>query len=140
LGTWVIVADTNLIIYLLIDSEQTPFAEQCGKRDPFWVAPAVWRHELINALSQHVRLRGLAMDDAMAALATADGLIETVTLRGLDEQIMRWSADHGLAGYDAEFAVAAELLDVRLITADKALIRECNGRAVSPRDFAAGTT
>jgi hypothetical protein len=84
-----------LIIYLLIDSEQTPFAEQCGKRDPFWVAPAVWRHELINALSQHVRLRGLAMDDAMAALATADGLIETVTLRGLDEQIMRWSADHG---------------------------------------------
>ena len=133
-----IVADTNLIVYLLIESEQTMFAELCGKRDPFWCAPAVWRHEFIKALSQHIRLRGLVMDDALKALKTTDDLIETVSLRGMDEQIMQWSADHGLAGYDAEFAIAAEKLDVRLVTADKALIRECNGRAISPRDFAAG--
>lgn len=131
-----IVADTNLIAYLLIEMEQTALAQACGERDPVWIAPPVWRHEFTNVLSQYVRTLGLPMDQALRALAAADELIETVSLRGLDEQIIRWSADHGLAGYDAEFVIAAETANVPLVTADKALLKACPGRAVSPRDFA----
>lgn len=133
-----IIADTNLIAYFLIEGEETKQAAACAERDPVWLAPAVWRHEFTNVLSQNVRLRGLPIDDALRALGAADELIDTVTMRGLDERIIRWSADHGLASYDAEFVIAAEVADVRLVTADKALIREAGPRAILIADFAAG--
>jgi predicted nucleic acid-binding protein len=138
LGARLIVADTNLIAYLLIETEQTPHATACGKRDPNWVAPPVWRHEFMNVLCQHVRLRGLPVETALTALAAADRFIETVTLRGLDEQIVRWAADHATSSYDAQFAVLAEKLDAPLVTADKGLLRHLRHPAVTPVDFANG--
>jgi predicted nucleic acid-binding protein len=133
-----IVADTNLIAYLLIQTEQTSVAEACGARDPIWIAPPIWRHEFLNVLSQHIRLRNLPIDRALRSLAAADDLVETVTLRGLDERIMVWASQHGVSSYDAEFVLAAEAADVRLVTSDGAILREAPERSISPADFAAG--
>ena len=119
-----IVADTNLIAYLLIESDQTPTAQACGARDPIWMAPPIWRHEFTNVLSQHIRVRGLRIDDALRALAAADSLVETITLRGLDERVMHWSSQHALSSYDAEFVIAAEIADIRLVTSDRGILRK----------------
>ena len=78
------------------------------------------------------------MEDALRAIAAADRIIEIVTLRGFDERVIRWAADHKFATYDAEFVVAAEVSNIRLVTADKPLLRACPTLAVSPADFAAG--
>lgn len=133
-----IIADTNLIVYYLVEADQTQSARACASRDPHWRAPAIWRHEFINVLSQHIRLRGLPIDDAIRALALADELIETVALPGLDQRIFEVASSWTLASYDAEFFVAAEAADVPLVTADKKLIEQSKGRAISIADFAAG--
>jgi len=41
----VIVADTNLITYLLLDGEHTEAAERVFALDSHWIAPALWRSE-----------------------------------------------------------------------------------------------
>lgn len=137
-GSGMIVADTNLIAYFLIEMEETQVAQACANRDPIWIAPAIWRHEFINVLTQYVRTRGLPVDQALRALAAADRIIETITVRAFDERVIRWAADHKFATYDSEFVIAAEVSEVRLVTADKALLREFPSRAISPADFALG--
>jgi predicted nucleic acid-binding protein len=134
----VIIADTNLLVCLLVEADQTQGARACAARDPFWQAPGIWRHEFINALSQHVRLRGLRIQDAMEALAVADELVDTTTLRGFDERVIAVASSLAIASYDAEFLVAAEIADVPLVTADKRLVEASKGRAISIADFAAG--
>ncbi len=43
-----------------------------------------------------------------------------------------------MAGYDAEFYVAAEANDAVIVTADAKLIEKSKGRAISLEDFASG--
>ena len=62
-----IVVDTNVIAYLLIPGDRTAAADEIYRRDPNWVAPTLWRHELINVLCLYVR-KGLLSVDAAADL------------------------------------------------------------------------
>jgi predicted nucleic acid-binding protein len=133
-----IIADTNLLMYLLVEGDQTELARQCAVRDPFWQSPAIWRHEFLNAISLHVRVRGLAAGDALKALSAADQIVETITLRGLDNRIIELASTQAVSSYDAEFLVAAEINATRVVTADQRLIDRSNGVAVSLSDFAAG--
>lgn len=50
-----IVADTNLIAYLLIPGPFSKDAERVQRRDPDWRAPWLWRSEFLNVLSLYVR-------------------------------------------------------------------------------------
>jgi hypothetical protein len=45
-----IVADTNLLVYLLLPGDRTGKVQQFDLRDPAWVAPLLWRSELIKVL------------------------------------------------------------------------------------------
>ena len=133
-----IVADTNLVVHFLIETKETAAAQKCSERDPVWIASPVWRNEFVNALAQHVRLRGLAPQIAMEALQTADELVETKVLRGQDEAVIAWAVRHGCATYDAEFAILAESANVRVVTADKPFLLRLGDRGISIEDFAAG--
>src|SRR4051794_20038657 len=54
-GTRVIVADVNLLVYLLINGPFTSDAERAFARDRRWIAPQSHRFELLNVLSTNVR-------------------------------------------------------------------------------------
>lgn len=41
----------------------------------------------------------------------------------------------GISGYDAEFVALAEMLNVKLVTADQPLAQRCPGRVVLLDDF-----
>ncbi len=43
-----IVVDTNVVAYFLIDGPQTPNAEHALIKDPDWFAPPLWRSEFHN--------------------------------------------------------------------------------------------
>ena len=43
-----IVADTNTIAYLYINSEKSAQAEQLLMREPRWIAPSLWKNEFRN--------------------------------------------------------------------------------------------
>jgi predicted nucleic acid-binding protein len=77
------------------------------------------------------------MKDALRALAAADDFVQTMPLTGLDERVIAWAAANAMASYDSEFVIAAEVADLRLVTADKMLVSKCPC-AVLPNDFALG--
>jgi predicted nucleic acid-binding protein len=50
-----IVADINLIVYLLSDTPQHSSAVELFQRDPDWRLPPLWRHEMLNVIATLTR-------------------------------------------------------------------------------------
>lgn len=69
-----IVADTNLIVYLVMPSPYTEAAERLLIRDPDWVVPFLWRSEFRNVLSLYLRKGLIRFDQALAIQAEMETL------------------------------------------------------------------
>lgn len=70
-----IVADTNLIAYLLIEGDHTPAAEAVLGTDPEWAAPTLWRSEMRNILALYLRQGHLSLSDALLYMNEAESLL-----------------------------------------------------------------
>ena len=125
-----IVADTNLLAYLLIPGTFTARAERMFLEDPDWAAPRLWRSELRNVLSTYVRAKSMAITDAAALYGRAASII------GADEyevdtlDVFTLSKQGGCSAYDCEFVALAGFLDVKLVTTDSKLVKAFPGRAM----------
>ena len=75
-----IVADANLVAYMLFSSINTALAQQCRKRDRLWIAPELIRFELYSVVTHKVRRRELTRDKAIQVHARA---MKTVRLMPL---------------------------------------------------------
>lgn len=132
-----IVADTNLVAYLLIGGPFTDLAQAALRRDKEWFAPPFWRHEFLNVVATAVREKVLDEARAMVVIAEAP-----LYVRSYDHErpwdALRLSVESRIATYDTEFVVLARRLMIRLVTADKALLKAFPDVAVNLADFAAG--
>lgn len=132
-----IVADTNLVAYLLIGGKYTELAQQALLRDKDWIAPPLWRHEFLNVLATSVREKQLDEARTMVVLAEAPLYVRAIDHeRPLDA--LRLSVEARIATYDCEFVVLARRLMVRVVTKDKAMLKAFDDVAISLEDFAAG--
>ena len=131
-----IVADTNLIAYLLIDGEHTGSARRVWRRDPSWTAPPLWRSEFLDVLVTAVAAKVLGEDDAALAWHRGTSLMRGREREPSGSDVLHRAVALGLSAYDAHFVVLAEALDVPLVTGDRRILRACPERAVSPRKFA----
>ena len=132
-----IVADANLLVYLLVPSGQlTRRAEYVRSREKVWIAPPLLRSELLNVLSGHVR-RG-DMDVDKAAKTYRRGLAMTEISLALPEplSILRSADQTGCSTYDVEYVSLAIELGLRLVTADQQVLRAYPNVAVSMETFA----
>ncbi|HSG40567.1 MAG TPA: VapC toxin family PIN domain ribonuclease, partial [Thermoanaerobaculia bacterium] len=59
-----IVVDTNVLAYLLIEGEKTELATAVWRLDPEWRLPVLWRHEFLNILATYVKAGGAEVSDA----------------------------------------------------------------------------
>jgi predicted nucleic acid-binding protein len=134
----VIVADVNLVAYLLLGGQQAAVAQEVFERDPVWAAPVLWRSEFRSILAGFIRQRGLALADAWQAHELAEGLLGSheYTLGG--ERVLQLVGESSCSAYDCEYVALAEVLDVPLVTADREVCRQFPRIAVSPREFARG--
>ena len=131
-----IVVDTNVLAYAVRPGLHTEAALRARKRDPDWVAPAFWRLEMRSVLALAMRVEGMELDTALEAFAAAAELVEDVEFEPSVEESLRLTQQASISAYDAEFALAAERLDVPLVTADRRLARKLPGRAVTLAEFA----
>ena len=46
-----IVVDTNIISYSLIQGDKTESVLRAHEKDSAWIVPVLWRHEFLNVLS-----------------------------------------------------------------------------------------
>jgi predicted nucleic acid-binding protein len=134
----VIVAGTSLISSLIIPGPDSPHAEAVLRRDPRWVAPMLWRTEFLSVLSASLQGGTMTLEDAAQAWTRARTLMEPGEFMVDGMRVLREAAESGSSAYACEFAAAARLTSVPLVTADPETLTAFPGLAVSPAEFAAG--
>ncbi|MBV8780697.1 MAG: type II toxin-antitoxin system VapC family toxin [Phycisphaerae bacterium] len=131
-----IVADVNLIAYLLIDGPFTAAAQQAWDRDSDWIAPTVWHSELLNVLATSTRERHITIDTALNVWAHAPAYIRDAEVPPL--KVLTLAINTRFATFDCYYLVLASELNLRVVTADKKLLKDFPHNTRSIEDFAAG--
>ncbi len=130
-----IVADTNLIAYLLIAGGRTSQAEVAFERDPEWAAPPLWRSEFRNVLTLSTRQGMLSMEQAIRTAEKAESLFGGNELPVRSAHVLALASSSGCSAYDCEFVALAQELDVRLVTSDQMVLSKFPSTAVSLEHF-----
>ncbi|MBC7792673.1 MAG: type II toxin-antitoxin system VapC family toxin [Clostridia bacterium] len=130
-----IVADTNLVSYLLIEGEHTEAARAVWARDRRWVLPSLWRSEYLNVLATTVRVKVLKRDEAVSAWRSGVRLFGRSEKEPDGAAVLHAAIDLGISAYDAQFVVIARELKIPLVTGDRKLLSACGDLAVSLADF-----
>lgn len=133
-----IVADVNLVAYLLLGGVKAAVAQRVLQRDPAWAAPVLWRSEFRSILAAYMRQRGLALSDAWEAHELAEGLLGAHEYTVGGERVLRLVAASPCSAYDCEYVALAEDLQVPLVTSNTRVLRQFPRVATSPEAFVAG--
>jgi predicted nucleic acid-binding protein len=135
----VIVVDTNVLGYLWVPGERTEAARAVLRSDPEWSAPLLWRSEFRNLLATLVRTGKLEPQVALAAAHSAEAQMENWEHAVSTEDVLRLAGASGCSAYDCEFVALAEALGVRLVTADRKVLRAFPGLALGLEEAVGGS-
>jgi predicted nucleic acid-binding protein len=116
-----IVVDTNIIAYLIIQGEQTEKARLLLSREPKWAAPSFWRIEFLNVLMNYARYQKTPSDDVRAIWKASFHLAHLREESIEAGQALELAMKHEISGYDALFVALAKNLGTVCVTQDKAL-------------------
>jgi len=130
-----IVADTNLVAYLIIPGAATHDAERVRARDNDWAAPPLLRFELMNVVGQEFCQDRMDRDCALRTFRRGMTLVTVTKLQSDPLFIFNMCHTTGCSAYDLEFAWLALELGVPLVTADRQLLKAFPDVAVSPARF-----
>jgi len=130
-----IVADTNLLIYLYVQGQRTEESEAVLRRDPVWTAPLLWRSEFRNALIGLVRKDALALDEALSMVDEAERWLAGREYSVVSRHVLTLAEKSGCSACDCEFVALAQDLGVQLVTADRQILKAFPTIAISPSAF-----
>lgn len=130
-----IVADTNLIVYLLIPNEQSQIARRVFSQDDDWIAPSLWRSEFRNVLAGYMRRQLIALPKAQEIMGIAIRLLTDSEYGSNSNEVLKLVSQSNCSAYDCEFVALAQEFGVPLVTFDQRILREFPDTAVSPTDF-----
>lgn len=133
-----IVADSNLIAYLLIPGDNSSLADDVFLKDSDWAVPLLCRSELRNILTLYMRHEGMSLGQAQITMEKAESLWGDREYAVPSDTILHMTSRHKISAYDAEFVVLAQHLGVRLVTFDGPIRRAFPGIAITAEDFLAG--
>jgi predicted nucleic acid-binding protein len=132
-----IVADTNLLIYLYVQGQRTEESEAVLQRDALWAVPLLWRSEFRNSLIGLVRAHALQLDDALTMIDEAERWLTGREYSVLSRQVLTLASRSGCSAYDCEFVALAQDLEVPLVTTDRQILKAFPTIAASPMAFTA---
>ena len=132
-----IVADTNLIVHLYVESESSPMARQMMLRDPDWTSPILWRSEFRNTLVKCLRGGFLRPDQAFRIMAAAETMMAGREFHVASDDVLDLAAASGCSAYDAEYVVLARGTRLPLVTTDRELLEKFPETALTPKTFLA---
>jgi predicted nucleic acid-binding protein len=112
-----VVVDTNVLAYLLIQGDRTQQAQALYTHDPDWRSEGFVLVELCNMLATYVRTARLELAAARQLLATAERTL-TGVVNLPHSRALELAAELGVSAYDARFLGAAQVLGTRLVTED----------------------
>jgi len=130
-----IVADVNLVAYLLFSGENTEEASAVLRKDSIWALPYLWRSEFRNILAMHIQHRAMKLSDATLIWDSAASLARHHEYAVDPEAILRLVARRPITAYDAEYVALAQHLNVPLVTFDRKLLAAAPEVAISITAF-----
>ena len=132
-----IVADANLLAYLVIPGERNAEAEAVLAKDPVWVMPPLWQSEMRSTLRKYLRAGKLSMPQALAVWTDANRVVNGREGEPDTKLVLKLAHQAGRSTYDCEYVALASMLDVPLVTADRSLAAAFPDTAQSPEYFLA---
>lgn len=129
-----IVADTNLIVYLFINGDQTALAQKVLDKDPYWIVPPLWQSEFRNVIASYMR-HGMVLQEGKRIMQNTKLTLENRQVVPSDDEILNLIESSNCTAYDCEFVALARQLNVYLVTADKQLLKEFQDCAISLEEF-----
>ncbi|MBA2563839.1 MAG: type II toxin-antitoxin system VapC family toxin [Gemmatimonadetes bacterium] len=132
-----IVVDTNVIAYLVLEGEHTGLARLAFRRDPAWAAPTLWRSEFCNVLAGYVRRRDLDLMQALEALRLAESTVHGCEFQPSSEAVLQLAAQSRCSAYDCEFIASAHQLGLPLVTSDRQILDDFPETAIALSAFSA---
>jgi predicted nucleic acid-binding protein len=115
----VIIVDTNVLAYCLIQGVQTEKAHKLQKIDSDWRAPQLWRAELVSVVNKYLKAKLLTMARAHEILAEASKVFGGIDMVVEMSEVLRVAAETGASTYDAHFLALAQRTGIPLITGEK---------------------
>jgi predicted nucleic acid-binding protein len=119
----VIVVDSNVIACLYLPTDHTQQAEALLERDSEWHVPVLWRSEFRNILAGYLRHKALSFDQARAMQIEAESLLSGNEHQVDSMRVLELVRDSDCSAYDCEFIALALALGVKLVTADRKLLK-----------------
>jgi predicted nucleic acid-binding protein len=119
-----IVADTNILVYLYLPTEYSAQAEDLLQRDPEWAVPALWRSEFRNVLTLYLRRNLLTLEQAEAIQTEAESFLHKNEYLVNSLDVLQLVQQSKCSAYDCEFVALAQSLSVSLITMDRQILAD----------------
>ncbi len=130
-----IVADSNLIAYLLIPGDKSELADQVFLKDAEWAVPLICRSEIRNILTLYMRREGMSPSQARKTMEKAESLWRNREYAVPSDDVLEMTYRQNITAYDGEFVVLAKQLGAPLVTFDRALQKAFPATALSAENY-----
>lgn len=117
-----IVADTNIIAYLLLPTPYTESVEALFRLDSDWTAPVLWKSEFRNVLALYLRKKIITLEKALQLQEQAESIMAHNEFDTASTQVLTLVNESDCSSYDCEFVALAHYLNTKLVTQDKKLL------------------
>ncbi len=132
-----IVVDTNVLAYLLIEGPRTGQARRLAEKAPGWRLPELWKIEFLNVLLNYWKFGGMESGEVEAVWDRSSRLDFVSEAPVSYAGAMRLARRFRVSAYDAAFLALAESLGTVCVTEDRKLRQAAPDLAVSMGDFLA---
>jgi predicted nucleic acid-binding protein len=119
-ATRVVLVDTNILAYLMIEGDRTAYAQKLFERDSDWCSEAFVMVEFSNIIATCVRTDALSRAQGARLMTEAQALLPTLH-NMLNMQALETAMQYGISAYDARFISLARQLKLKLVTEDAKL-------------------
>ncbi len=119
-ATRVVLVDTNILAYLMIEGDRTTSAQKLFERDSDWCSEAFVMVEFSNIIATYVRTGALSQAQGVRLLTEAQTLLPTLH-NMVNTQTLETAIQYGISAYDARFISLARQLKLKLVTEDAKL-------------------
>jgi predicted nucleic acid-binding protein len=116
-----LLVDTNVVAYLLIEGDYTEAAQELRTRDPDWRSEACLLVEFTNVLASLIARKRMTLPSAGDFLAKAAALLDGKLGRIPHTSVLAIAVRYRVSAYDARFLALADQLGSRLVTEDAGL-------------------
>jgi predicted nucleic acid-binding protein len=116
----VVLVDTNILAYLMIEGDRTAGVQELFERDSDWCSEAFVMVEFSNVLATYVRTGALSQAQGTTLLNKAQTLLPTLHSVATG-QALETAIQFEISAYDARFISLARQLKLKLVTQDAKL-------------------